>query len=72
MYFRNTLVCDTEQEARHLAFGRNGERHRVVTKDGLLISKGGAMTGGAAVEKSGTGFGRAQFEQLKEVCFLIR
>lgn len=41
----NTLVCDTADEARRLAFGGT-ERHKVVAVDGTLFSKGGCITGG--------------------------
>eukprot|EP01102_Stenamoeba_stenopodia_P012094 TRINITY_DN3779_c0_g1_i1.p1 TRINITY_DN3779_c0_g1~~TRINITY_DN3779_c0_g1_i1.p1 ORF type:complete len:1214 (-),score=376.16 TRINITY_DN3779_c0_g1_i1:27-3668(-) len=42
----NTIVCDTLEEARRLAF-RGNSRHKVVTIDGVLIRKSGLMTGGA-------------------------
>lgn len=45
--FENTLVCDTAQEARQWAYG-GGERHKVVSKDGVLINKAGLITGGAS------------------------
>jgi chromosome segregation ATPase len=35
---RNTLVCDTVEEARHLAFG-GAERHKVVAKDGTQFGR---------------------------------
>lgn len=40
----NTLVCDTEEEARRLAFG--AERHKVVTLGGTMITRTGVMSGG--------------------------
>eukprot|EP00252_Welwitschia_mirabilis_P022634 TRINITY_DN6180_c0_g1_i1.p1 TRINITY_DN6180_c0_g1~~TRINITY_DN6180_c0_g1_i1.p1 ORF type:complete len:1224 (-),score=352.15 TRINITY_DN6180_c0_g1_i1:258-3929(-) len=40
----NTLVCEKLEEARILAWGT--ERHRVVTIDGVLLTKAGTMTGG--------------------------
>ncbi|KAI5069842.1 hypothetical protein GOP47_0016143 [Adiantum capillus-veneris] len=40
----NTLVCDILEEAKSLAWGR--ERYKVVTLDGILLSKSGTMTGG--------------------------
>jgi structural maintenance of chromosome 1 len=42
----NTLVCDTEKEAKELAFGK--ERQKAVTLTGTVIHKSGMMTGGAA------------------------
>ena len=41
---RNTLVCDTEEEGKRLAFG--SERHKVVTLDGTMITRTGVMSGG--------------------------
>ena len=64
---RSTIVCDTGDEARHLAFGQ--ERHKVVTKDGLLISKSGAMTGGGTAQiadKAGR-FDEAEQLRMREV-----
>ncbi|KAL5863837.1 hypothetical protein ACOSQ3_001351 [Xanthoceras sorbifolium] len=40
----NTLVCDNLDEAKHLSW--SGERFRVVTIDGILLTKSGTMTGG--------------------------
>lgn len=40
----NTLVCDILDEAKALAWGH--ERYKVVTLDGILLSKSGTMTGG--------------------------
>ncbi|KAG0472907.1 hypothetical protein HPP92_014764 [Vanilla planifolia] len=40
----NTLVCDHLEEAKILSW--SGERHKVVTLDGTLLSKSGTMTGG--------------------------
>lgn len=40
----NTLVCDILEEAKALAWGH--ERYKVVTLDGILLSKSGTMTGG--------------------------
>lgn len=40
----STLVVDTLEQARKLAFGR--QRYKVVTVDGSLILKSGLMTGG--------------------------
>lgn len=69
MFCRNTIVCDTEREAKELAFGSRGERHKVVTKGGLLIAKTGAMTGGGGgnLEAKAAQLNQAQFQQLKQV-----
>ncbi|GLJ44239.1 hypothetical protein SUGI_0924170 [Cryptomeria japonica] len=40
----NTLVCDGLDEAKSLGWGN--ERYRVVTVDGILLTKSGTMTGG--------------------------
>ncbi|XVE77921.1 hypothetical protein DITRI_Ditri13aG0103100 [Diplodiscus trichospermus] len=40
----NTLVCDDLEEAKVLSW--SGERFRVVTVDGILLTKSGTMTGG--------------------------
>lgn len=40
----NTLVCDTLDEAKRLSW--EGERSKVVTVDGTLLTKSGTMTGG--------------------------
>ncbi|KAJ0051873.1 hypothetical protein Pint_01726 [Pistacia integerrima] len=40
----NTLVCDDLDEAKALSW--SGERFRVVTTDGILLTKSGTMTGG--------------------------
>eukprot|EP01083_Nonionella_stella_P085243 236257_1 len=44
--FRDTLVAKDLNEANQLAFGNNNKRWRVVTMNGQLIEKSGAMTGG--------------------------
>ena len=44
MCCRNTLVCDSVDEAR--ALGYSAERHKVVAMDGTMINKNGFMTGG--------------------------
>ncbi|EIE20863.1 RecF/RecN/SMC protein [Coccomyxa subellipsoidea C-169] len=47
----NTLVCDSVDEARALAYSAN-ERHKVVAADGTMISKNGFMTGGLTGNES--------------------
>lgn len=42
----NTLVCDDLNEAKHLSW--SGERFKVVTTDGILLTKSGTMTGGTS------------------------
>ncbi|KAJ6352265.1 hypothetical protein OIU76_001470, partial [Salix suchowensis] len=42
----NTLVCDDLDEAKALSW--TGERFRVVTVDGILLTKAGTMTGGTS------------------------
>ncbi|XP_009766461.1 structural maintenance of chromosomes protein 1 [Nicotiana tabacum] len=42
----NTLVCDDLTEAKHLSW--SGERFKVVTVDGILLTKSGTMTGGTS------------------------
>ncbi|KAF6150932.1 hypothetical protein GIB67_026853 [Kingdonia uniflora] len=40
----NTLVCDNLEEAKDLSW--SGDRYKVVTVDGVLLTKAGTMTGG--------------------------
>ncbi|OIW19958.1 hypothetical protein TanjilG_30906 [Lupinus angustifolius] len=42
----NTLVCDDLEEAKVLSW--SGERFKVVTVDGILLTKSGTMTGGTS------------------------
>ncbi|KAM6592206.1 hypothetical protein CsatA_014811 [Cannabis sativa] len=42
----NTLVCDGLEEAKVLSW--TGERYKVVTVDGILLTKAGTMTGGTS------------------------
>ncbi|XP_010427175.1 PREDICTED: structural maintenance of chromosomes protein 1 [Camelina sativa] len=42
----NTLVCDELEEAKALSW--TGERFKVVTVDGILLTKSGTMTGGTS------------------------
>lgn len=66
---RNTLVCEDEETAKRLAFGRGSERHKVVTKAGLLIAKSGAMTGGGTdgLESKAARFDEAHNARLRQV-----
>jgi len=48
----STLVCETLEEAQDLCFTR-GEKTKVVTTRGHVISKNGAMTGGSAAGGGG-------------------
>ena len=41
----NMLVVDDLDTASSIAYNRN-QRHKVVTKDGVVIEKAGTMTGG--------------------------
>lgn len=42
----STLVCDDLDEAKHLSW--SGQRFKVVTTDGILLTKSGTMTGGTS------------------------
>ncbi|WJX43657.1 Structural maintenance of chromosomes protein 1 [Trifolium repens] len=42
----NTLVCEDLEEAKILSW--SGERLKVVTVDGILLTKSGTMTGGTS------------------------
>ena len=43
----NCLVCESDDDARTLAFSRN-ERHKVVSLDGTLFQKSGLISGGSS------------------------
>ncbi|CAG2255013.1 SMC1 [Mytilus edulis] len=43
----NALVCETVEDARHVAFGTH-ERHKTVALDGTLFQKSGVISGGAS------------------------
>jgi structural maintenance of chromosome 1 len=45
----NTLVCDTLDEARRLAYGDKNKRYKIVVLDGTLLSRNGNITGGGQV-----------------------
>jgi structural maintenance of chromosome 1 len=42
----NCLVCESDEDARNLAFN-GGERHKVVSFDGTLFQKSGLISGGS-------------------------
>jgi structural maintenance of chromosome 1 len=42
----NTLVCESDEDARKLAFG--AQRHKVVSFDGTLFQKSGLISGGSS------------------------
>ena len=60
----STVVCETLQEAQELAFTHN-ERVKVVTITGAVISKSGAMTGGAAQKEGENKFEEKEVETLR-------
>jgi structural maintenance of chromosome 1 len=63
----NTLLCDSHEEAKKLAFD-TGNRRKVVSLDGTLCAAWGGITGGASggtAEAGSTRFDRAAYEQLK-------
>ena len=62
----NTLVCDTDREAKALAF-QGPERHKVVALDGTLISRAGLITGGLSggMERRAARFDDAALASLK-------
>ncbi|KAM6151560.1 structural maintenance of chromosomes protein 1B-like [Rhynchocyon petersi] len=43
----NSLVCETAEEARHIAF-HGPERHTTVSLDGMLFLKSGVVSGGSS------------------------
>lgn len=65
----DTLVCDGMQEARRIAFGSNdggGERRKVVTLDGTVLLKSGAVQGGlASTQSRARKWDEKLYEQLK-------
>ena len=63
-----TLVCDTINEARQVAYERpDGSRHKVVTKDGSTLMKNGAIQGGlAAVSNRAKMWDEKQYESLMQ------
>ncbi|CAI9278220.1 unnamed protein product [Lactuca saligna] len=57
----NTLVCDDLDEAKHLSW--TGERFRVVTIDGVLLTKAGTMTIGTSGEMNA----RSQNKKIQDL-----
>ena len=45
----NTVMCDSVEEARALAYDR-GERRKVIAVDGTMFGKSGNITGGASTQ----------------------
>jgi len=62
--FGSTLVCDTLEEAQDLCFNK-GERIKVVTVKGHVISKNGAMTGGASARDGQNRWEEKEVERLR-------
>lgn len=60
--FRDTLVMDSLENARKLMGGL-----RMVTLDGELIEKSGAMSGGSKQQRSGLSFAAAEKEKLTKL-----
>ncbi|XP_020242029.1 structural maintenance of chromosomes protein 1-like [Asparagus officinalis] len=62
----NTLVCDDIKEAKALSW--SGERYKVVTLDGILLTKSGTMTGGLSggMEARSNKWDNSRIEALKK------
>lgn len=60
----STLVCDSLEDAQELCFAR-GEKSKVVTTRGQVISKSGAMTGGAPAGGGSDRWEEKEVERLK-------
>jgi len=60
----STLVCETLEEAQDLCFSK-GEKVKVVTTRGHVISKNGSMTGGASAGGGGDRWEEKEVERLK-------
>ena len=68
----NTIVCETIEEAKDLAFNKSSRRGfpkvKVVTVDGVLIRKSGLMTGGisTSLESRARGWEQKDIQALKD------
>ena len=69
----NCLVCETDEDARHLAlWSGGGERHKVVSFEGTLFQKSGIISGGSSeLRQKAKRWDEKHLEQLrrrKEEC----
>lgn len=62
-----SLVCDTMQEARRIAFGNaDGKRYKVITREGTVLMKNGAIQGGlASIEGRARKWDDKKYEELR-------
>lgn len=62
-----TIVCDTTDEARRIAYGQSdGQRYKVVTVEGNVLNKSGAVQGGlASVQSRARKWDEKEYERLK-------
>lgn len=62
-----SLVCDTVQEARRIAFGNSdGTRYKVITREGTVLMKNGAIQGGlASIEARAKRWDDKKYEELR-------
>ncbi|CAM43561.1 putative structural maintenance of chromosome (SMC) family protein [Leishmania braziliensis MHOM/BR/75/M2904] len=61
-----TLLCDTVAEARLVAYGRDGERFKVVTLDGTVLLKNGSVQGGlVSVQNRARKWDEKKYEDLR-------
>ncbi|KAE9545845.1 hypothetical protein FO519_010943, partial [Halicephalobus sp. NKZ332] len=44
----NAVVCETPEDARKMAFGRDNHRYKAVALDGTLFQQSGVISGGGA------------------------